>query len=157
MYLVYDARRLSDESMVEYFRRRAVGAAIVAGVVAFAGIFVLRADAQYLFDGLTSRAVPLVAVSAAAGTTSLVLLVRHAHRGARLAAVSAVAAIIVGWGVAQWDYLLPETLTIAQGAAPTGTLAALVVVTVAAAVFVFPAIALLFVLDQRGDLPEVEA
>jgi cytochrome d ubiquinol oxidase subunit II len=156
VYLVYDARRLSDESMVEYFRRRAVGAAIVAGVVAFAGIFVLRADAQYLFDGLTSRALPLVAISTIAGTTSLVLLVRHAHRGARLAAVTAVAAIIVGWGVAQWDYLLPETLTIAQGAAPTGTLAALVVVTVAAAVFVFPAIALLFVLDQRGDLPEVE-
>ena len=45
VYLVWDARRLADDEMVEYFRRRAVGAAIVAGVVAFAGIFVLRADA----------------------------------------------------------------------------------------------------------------
>ena len=46
--------------MVEYFRRRAVVAAVVAGVVAFVGIFVLHDDAPYLFDGLTSRALPVV-------------------------------------------------------------------------------------------------
>ena len=33
-YLVWDARRIDDATMVEYFRRRAVGAAEVAGVVA---------------------------------------------------------------------------------------------------------------------------
>ena len=43
VYLVWDARRLADDDMVEYFRRRAVVAAVVAGVVAFAGIFVLHA------------------------------------------------------------------------------------------------------------------
>jgi cytochrome d ubiquinol oxidase subunit II len=154
VYLVYDARRLSDDTMVEYFRRRAVIAAIVAGTVAFAGIFVLRTDAPYLFDGLTSRALPLVVISAIAGVTSLTLLIRHARRGARVGAVVAVGAIVVGWGVAQWDYLLPETLTVEEGAAPSGTIMALVVVTIAAAVFVFPAIGLLFVLDQRGDLPD---
>jgi cytochrome d ubiquinol oxidase subunit II len=154
VYLVYDARRLADGDMVEYFRRRALGAAVVAGGVAFAGIFVLRADAPYLFDGLMSRALPLVAVSAIAGTTSLALLIGHAHRGARMAAIVAVAALIVGWGVAQWDYLLPETLTVAEGAAPSGTIMALIVATVAAAIFVFPAIGLLFVLDQRGALPD---
>ena len=49
-----------DPEMVEYFRRRAIGAAVVAGAVGIVGIFVLRADARYLFDGLTSRALPLV-------------------------------------------------------------------------------------------------
>jgi cytochrome d ubiquinol oxidase subunit II len=154
VYLLYDARRLSDDTMVEYFRRRAVVAAIVAGTVAFAGIFVLRTDAPYLFDGLTSRALPLVVISAIAGITTLALLIRHARRGARVGAVVAVGAIVVGWGVAQWDYVLPETLTVAEGAAPSGTIVALVVVTIAAAVLVFPAIGLLFVLDRRGDLPD---
>ena len=74
VYLVWDARRLGDPAMAEYFRRRAVAAAIVAGVVAFVGIFVLRADARYLFDGLTSRALPLVLLSAICGAASLVLL-----------------------------------------------------------------------------------
>src|SRR4029434_11269795 len=32
VYLIWDARRLADHHLVEYFRRRAVGAAIVAGV-----------------------------------------------------------------------------------------------------------------------------
>src|SRR6185503_7194621 len=78
VYLVWDARRLSDRSMVEYFRRRATGAAVVAGVVAFVGIFVLRADARYVFDGLTARALPFVVLSAVCGVTSLALLVRDA-------------------------------------------------------------------------------
>ena len=153
VYLVWDARRLADAAMVEYFRIRALVAAVVAGVVAFVGIFVLASDAEYLFDGLTSRALPLVIVSAVCGAGSLVLLLRANHRGARLAAVGAVAAVIVGWGVAQWDYILPETLTVDAAAAPSGTIAAVLVATVLAVLFVFPAIGFLFVLDQRGMLP----
>ena len=41
-----------------YFRRRAIGAAVVAGAVAIVGIFVLRADAPTLFDDLVSEPCP---------------------------------------------------------------------------------------------------
>ena len=58
VYLVWDARRLADRTMEAYFRRRAIAAAVVAGVTALIGIFVLRADARYLFDELTTRALP---------------------------------------------------------------------------------------------------
>ena len=92
VYLIWDARRLADDPMVEYFRQRAVVVAVVAGVVAFVGIFVLRADARYVFDGLTSRALPLVLAAAACGTASLVLMTRGAQRGARLLAVGASSA-----------------------------------------------------------------
>src|SRR4249919_947942 len=90
VYLVWDSRRLDDETMVAYFRRRAIAAAVVAGAVSTAGIFVLRADARYVFDGLTSRALPLVLAAAACGTASLVLLMRNADRGARILAMGAV-------------------------------------------------------------------
>lgn len=153
-YLVWDARRLGDDDMVEHFRRRALGAGVVCGVVAFAGIFVLNADAEYLFDGLTSRGLPLVLLSAICGIAAIALLIRHNHRGARLAAVGAVVSIIVGWGVAQWDYILPETLTVDDAAAPSGTISAVIVATICAVIFVFPAIGLLFALDQKGLLPE---
>ena len=83
VYLVCDSRRPGDPAMVAYFRRRAVADAVVAGVVAVVGIFVLRSDARYLFGGLTARALPLVIVSAMSGTASLVLLVRGAHQWAR--------------------------------------------------------------------------
>jgi cytochrome d ubiquinol oxidase subunit II len=153
VYLVWDARRLGDNQMVEYFRRRAVAAAVVAGVVAFVGIFVLRADARYVFDGLTSRALPLVIISAVCGVGSLVLLLRGAGRGARVLAMGALASVVVGWGVAQWPYILPTSLKVADAAAPSGTLTALLVATIAAVLIVLPGFIILYTLDQKSLLP----
>jgi cytochrome bd ubiquinol oxidase subunit II len=157
VYLVYDARRLRDPEMVEYFRRRAVIAAVVAGLVAFAGIFVLHADARYIFDGLTARALPLVVISAVCGIGSFVLLIRDAARGARLLAIGAVASLVVGWGVAQWPYILPKTLKVAQAAAPSSTLTAVFVVFGVAVIVILPALGLLYVLDQRSLLEPEQA
>jgi cytochrome d ubiquinol oxidase subunit II len=154
VYLVWDARRLGDPVMAAYFRRRAIGSALVTGVAALIGVFVLRADARYVFDGLTARALPLVILSAVCGTLSLVLLVRDATRWARLLAVIAVASVVVGWGVAQWPYILPTSLEVDDAAAPSGTLATLVVATVLLLVIVVPGFRFLYVLDQRGLLPE---
>jgi len=154
VFLVWDARRLGDADMLTYFRLRAVTAAVAAGVVAVAGIFVLHQDARYLFNGLTSRALPLVIVSMVAGVASLLMLRDRARPGARLAAVAAVAGVVLAWGVAQWDYLLPQTLTVATGAAPNGTIQAVIVATGLAALLIVPAFVLLYTLDQKSLLPE---
>jgi cytochrome d ubiquinol oxidase subunit II len=154
VYLIWDARRLADDTMVEHFRRRAVAAAVAAGIVAFAGIFVLRADSRYVFDGLASRALPLVVLSSVCGMGSLALLLRQSPRGARLLAIGAVASVIWAWGVAQWPYILPTSLEVSAAAAPDATLATLLVVFGIAAVVIVPSLALLYVLDQRSFLPE---
>jgi cytochrome d ubiquinol oxidase subunit II len=155
VFLVWDSRRLSDEFMAGYFRRRAIAAAVVVGVASVVGIIVLHRDAHYAFDGLTSRALPLVVVSVLSGLTALVLLRRRgSDRGARLAAATAVAALVVGWGVAQWDYLLPTTLTVSAGAAPDGTIGAVLVAAAAVVLLIVPGFLLLYVLDQKGLLPE---
>jgi cytochrome bd ubiquinol oxidase subunit II len=153
-FLVTDARRLADEAMVAYFRRRATASAIAAGVVGVAGVFVVSGDAPYVYSGLTSRAVPVVVLSVLCGIGALVLLLRHARRGARPVAVVAVGSVIVAWAAAQWPYLLPETLTVSAGAAPSGTITAVLVATALAAVLLVPAFGLLYVLDQRSLLPE---
>jgi hypothetical protein len=100
--------------VVAYFRIRAVAAGVAAGIVAFAGLLVARNDARYLFDGLTSRALPLVVVSVGAGLGALVLLRANRIAGGRVAAVVAAGALVLGWGVAQWDHLLPESLTLTE-------------------------------------------
>jgi cytochrome d ubiquinol oxidase subunit II len=155
VYMVWDAKRVADDNMVEYFRRRAIGAAVVAGIVAVAGIFVLFDDARYVFDGLTSRAAPLVVISAICGIGSIVLLLRSDHRFARFLAIGAVASVVLAWGVAQWPYLLPESLKVSQAAAPDATLATVLIVFVIAAIVILPSLGLLYVLDQRGIL-EIE-
>src|SRR3954451_18690 len=48
VYLTWDAKRLADPAMEDYFRRRAIGAGVVAGLVASIGIVVFHSDSRYL-------------------------------------------------------------------------------------------------------------
>src|SRR4051812_6195106 len=106
VYLVWDARRLADDEMVEYFRRRAVIAAVVAGVVAFAGIFVLHHDDPFLYSGLTSRGLPAVIVSALCGLRALGLFILEKEDSALVIADGAGASHVLRGGVGEWDYVL---------------------------------------------------
>ena len=66
--------------------------------------------------------------------------------------IGAVVALVAGWAVAQFPYLLPDTLTVADGAGDGGALTALIVVFIVALVTVVPSLALLFRLAQRQAL-----
>lgn len=154
VYLVRDARHGEDPAMVGYFRRRAVVAAVVAGLVAGVGLVVVDRDAHPVFEGLTSTALPLVVLGTVCAVGALLLLVRDATRGARVLAVLAVTSVIGAWGVAQWPDLLPGALSVADAAAPDSTLAALVVAVGLGLVLVGPSFVLLYVLAQRRLLPE---
>jgi cytochrome d ubiquinol oxidase subunit II len=150
VYLVWDARRLDDREMEQYFRHRAIATSVAAGFVAFIGFFILHDYANYVFNGLTSRALPLVIISALCGLGALVLLLRDAHRWARVLAMGAVATVVVSWGVAQWPYILPTSLKVSQAAAPSGTLNTILVVFIVAAIVILPSLGLLYVLDQKS-------
>jgi cytochrome d ubiquinol oxidase subunit II len=154
VFLVADSRRSGDADLESYFARRALAAAVVAGAFAVAGIFALRADARYIYDGLTSDALPLVIVSALCGLGVLVQLLRGARRGLRPLAMGAVVAVIWGWGVAQFPYLLPTSMKISQSAAPAPTLDAVMVIFAIAAIVVLPSLGLLYWLSQKELLGE---
>ena len=153
-YLIVDARRLGDADLERYFTRRAFGAGIGAGILAAVGILVLREDSEYVYDRLVGEALPLVLISAACGVAVLVLLGLHRTRGTRVLGAATVAAVIGAWGVAQWPYMLPETLTVNAAAGDSSTLGWVLIVFVVAIVLVIPSIFLLFVLDQRSRLEE---
>ncbi len=154
VFLVTDARHAGAPDLEHYFARRALFAALATGAIAVAGIFALHADARYVYDRLTDQGLPLVVLSALCGLGVLVLLLRGVHRGLRPLAVGAVVAVIWGWGVAQFPYLLPTSLRIDQAAAPGPTLDAVLIVFAIAAVVVLPALGLLYWLTQRELLGE---
>jgi cytochrome bd ubiquinol oxidase subunit II len=157
VFLISDARRARVSDLERYFTARALGAALAAGALAVAGILVLRADARYVYDGLTHEGLPLVILSALCGLAVLGLLRRPRARGARPLAVAAVVAVIWGWGVAQYPYLLPQVLTIADGGGASATLTSVLIVFGLAVVLVLPSIALLFTLTQRSLIEEGES
>jgi cytochrome d ubiquinol oxidase subunit II len=154
VFLVGDARRSGEGGLESYFAHRALGAAVVAGAFAVAGIFALHSEARYVFDRLVDEGLPLVIVSGLCGAGVLASLLRGWRRPLRPLAAGAVAAVIWGWGIAQFPYLLPTSLKITQSAAPPDTLASVIVVFLAAAVVVLPALGLLYWLSQRELLGE---
>jgi len=152
VFLVAEARHRNATDLERYFRARALGAAVVAGLVALGGIAVLDNDAHHLFVRLTHAALPLVIMSAVCGIGAVAALLRNAARLARVLAVGAVVTVIGGWGVAQYPYLLGTHLRLDTAAAPDATLVALLSVFGVAVFTCGPALILLYVLAQRGRL-----
>jgi cytochrome d ubiquinol oxidase subunit II len=150
VYLAADSRRLGDSELEEYFRARALVSAVVGGVLAVAGLFVLHSDARRLYDGLVGGdGLPALIVSALAGAATLALVWRRRYELARVGASAAVAAVVAGWALAQQPVVLPG-LTVSQAAAPRETLVAAIIAVVAGAVVLFPSLGLLFSLVLRG-------
>ncbi|MFJ4732193.1 cytochrome d ubiquinol oxidase subunit II [Streptomyces sp. NPDC088770] len=150
VYLCADADREGRPELAAAFARDAVLSGLAAGIVALAGIAVLHADAPALFHGLTHRALPPVIVSAVAGLAGLGLLSRRRFVAARGAAALAVAAILWAWGAAQYPAMLVGTTTVAQAAANSSVLTAVLVSLGVGAVLLVPSLWLLYATFQRG-------
>ncbi|HVS29239.1 MAG TPA: cytochrome d ubiquinol oxidase subunit II [Solirubrobacteraceae bacterium] len=157
VFLVADARRVGDTQLERYFRVRALAAAAVTGALAAGGLFALHEHARSLFDGLIHEGLPLVIASAVCGSAALILLGRAGWRAPRALAAAAVASVIWGWGIAQYPYLLPRSLTVHAGAGAHGSVVALLIVCGVALIVVVPALLLLFSLHQRSLLEEAHA
>jgi cytochrome bd ubiquinol oxidase subunit II len=157
VYLAADARRQSERALAHDFRLRALAAGVVAGLLALAGLLVIRAEAPALWHGLSSGlGLALVIVSALAGVVTMVLVWVGRFGAARASAALAVAAVIAGWAAAQEPRVLPG-LTVTQAAAGRATLIATIVGVAAGAVVLIPSLALLYSLVLRGRLDTAEA
>jgi len=150
VFLTREASRRSDDRLRRYFALRAAVAGAVSGALSLATLLEIHGSNPALFHGLTHRALPLVIVSAACGLAVLVSLATGRSQALRPLSVLGVAAVVWGWGVAQYPALLPGTgLTLTSGAAPHSILVTVVVVFVAAALLVAPSFLLLFSLHGR--------
>ena len=152
VYLCDDAQRRGEQSLVAPYRRRALAAGTVAGLLAFAGLGVLQRDAHPLYRELIAGpGLPAVIVSGAAGVSALGLVLRRRFQLARLAAALAVAAIVAGWALAQQPQLLPG-LTVDQAAAPRDTLIAVIIAVAGGGTVVIPSLLVLLRLSVAGRL-----
>jgi cytochrome d ubiquinol oxidase subunit II len=148
VYLCADARRSGQERLAEGFRRRALVTGVVVGVAAVAAPLVVRADAPALLAGLTGRALPIALASVLAGVASLGLLIARRYVLVRVTAALAVAAVIWGWGAAQYPQVLPG-LTVPAAAGDPAVLTAVLWVLGIGALLLVPSLVFLFTVFQR--------
>jgi cytochrome bd ubiquinol oxidase subunit II len=155
VYLAGDSQRAGLEDLVRAFRARALGSGAVCGVLALGGIAVVRSDARDLYDGLTSGGgLALVVVSGLAGVATLALVWRGRFGLARFTAALAVAAVVVGWALAEDPYVLPGQLTLDQAAAGNAVLSAVVIGIGVGALILGPSLWFLYRLVLQGRLDQ---
>jgi cytochrome d ubiquinol oxidase subunit II len=155
VYLTGEARRRGDRRLQSYFSRRAQAAAIVAGALSLAVLAELDRANPILYGRLTGRSLPLVVI---AGLCGLIVVAQLSARRLRLkevrvVAAAGVAAVIWGWGVAQYPVLLPHTtLTLWNAGGPHEIFVALIGLFFIAVVLIGPSFVLLFTLQSRRVL-----
>jgi cytochrome bd ubiquinol oxidase subunit II len=148
-YLTVDTE--GEPDLQADFRTRALWSGLSLLPAAALTFALAQPGAPRIFAGLTSWWAPLLlAVTAVLAAGALWALWRRRFRWARAAAAGQVAAILVGWGVAQYPYLVVPDLTLSTSAAPPATLRLLTWALVLGALVLFPAFAYLFYVFKRA-------
>ncbi|MFE9813250.1 cytochrome d ubiquinol oxidase subunit II [Streptomyces sp. NPDC005548] len=156
VFLCSDARRFRADDLVDYFRLRAWIAFAALVILALVALPVTRADARYVWDGLTSGVgLLMVILAAVCGLATVLLLARRFLGWSRYTSVATVALAVLAWGFAQRPYLLPTSLTVSQAAGASHSMRWLGIVTLIAVVLVGPALVLVYRLDTKGRLEEL--
>ena len=145
-FLAADARRGGNEALATEMGRKSLIAGAVTGAAAIGAAVTIELDAPTLASGLHGRGLPLIIISALAGAASMWRLWHGDWARARIGAIIAVAAIVIGWGVGQYDWILVDEVTIAEGIGARSTQVGLVIVFALAAVTAVPALIWLYVL-----------
>jgi cytochrome d ubiquinol oxidase subunit II len=154
-FLAGDATRAGMPDLAEAFRRRALGAAIVAGGFAIGGLAVVNSDAPDLYDGLTSGGgLALVVASAGLGIATIALIWSRRFELARYASGLTVGTLIVGLALAQRPDFLPGELSFDDAAADDATLIATLVALAIALAVIVPSLWWLFRLSLEGRIRE---
>jgi cytochrome bd ubiquinol oxidase subunit II len=153
VFLTRDAQRHAPHLLPD-FRRYATRAGIGVGVLAAAGLLVVRLDSPALSTALwRGPALAVILISIASGLASLALIYAGQYLAVRVTAGLAAAAVLWAWGIARYPVLLLPDATVDSAAANPAVLHALLVVTVVGAAILLPSLSWLFALFQRQAPP----
>jgi len=151
---VYLILETDDPGLAEDFRRRALGALGLVSLLSIAVPFLSSGGAPGFHQSLTGCrwSAPLLGANALAALGAGVSLWRRAYPLARACAAAQVTLLLLGWGMAQYPFLVRPDLSIPTGAASPETLRLMVIILSVGAVFLFPAIYLLLRIFKKDAL-----
>ncbi|HET6797680.1 MAG TPA: cytochrome d ubiquinol oxidase subunit II [Gemmatimonadales bacterium] len=135
-----------EAELIEDFRRRALGAGIAVFVASALALFLAGSAAPLVRKGLMASpwAVPLQLATGVTAALVFAALWLRWFRLARLGAVLQVTLIFWGWPLAQYPFLVPPDLTVANSAAPNVTLRLTLIALTVGGVVLLPSLWYLF-------------
>ncbi|MBW6502798.1 cytochrome d ubiquinol oxidase subunit II [bacterium] len=151
---VYLVLETNDSGLREEFRRDSFRSAAALVFLSGVTLAVAAFDAQEFFRSLTGSpwSIPIVAAEVAAAAGAIVSLALRRYPLARACAAAQVSLLLIGWGMAQYPYLVRPDITVFSAAASSGTLRYLLGALAAGAVLLFPAIFFLLWVFKREAL-----
>lgn len=135
-----------DPALQDDFRGRALFSGFVSMLAAFATYVAAGNSAKEIRDGLSSAPFALLIESCAAIAAFVAFqgLWSRRYFRARLAAAAQVSLIIIGWGAAQYPYLVRPGLTIFNSSAPSNVLVEIEIACAFGGALLFPSLFLLY-------------
>ncbi|MBK9944588.1 MAG: cytochrome d ubiquinol oxidase subunit II [Kouleothrix sp.] len=151
VYLTVEA---PDDDLREDFRRRALGAAVAVGVLALAVLLLSVDGAPRIRAGVSASpwAWPLQIATGLAALGAIGALWVRRYLLARVLAAAQITLILLGWGAAQFPYLVEPSITIYDAAAPAVTLRLLLIAVAVGALLLFPSLYVLFRIFKGPDV-----
>jgi cytochrome d ubiquinol oxidase subunit II len=148
VYLIHETE---DPGLREEFRRDSLRSAAALVLLSGLTLALAAADAKEFFRALTGRSwsIPLVAAEGVATVGAIAFLARRRYPLARACAAAQVSLLLIGWGIAQYPYLVRPDVTVFSAAASPRTLRFLLGALAVGAVLLFPAIFFLFRVFKR--------
>lgn len=148
-FLTREAMQIGDEDLRCVWRQRSLATGMWMGILALVGLVFVSMEAPFLREGFFTRGWPLVGTSVLAGVVSLIAMWRDKINVAVLGAATTVGAVTCGWGISQFPFIVPPSLTVEMAKAPANVLWWMVGSTAVGISIVAPSIACLLVLFKR--------
>lgn len=149
VYLIMESR---DPSLSRLFRLRAITSGVVVLILAAIALFLTGEGAPEIHQGLTNTALgrATIVTTALIHLAALWALIAQRDLPARLLAAGGTVAILWGWALSQYPYLVEPSVTI-YDAAPHGTLDVLLASLLLGSVVLLPFLLYLYKLF-KGDV-----
>ncbi|MGV3721133.1 MAG: cytochrome d ubiquinol oxidase subunit II [Actinomycetota bacterium] len=142
----------TEGELQEDFRRRALGAGAVMAALAVLTLGVARLDApRFWSQMLQPQAAPVLAGAGLLGLASTGAVLRRRYVWGRVAAAGQVTLVVLGWGIAQYPYLIYPDFPLSASAAPDPTLHLVLWSLIPGGLLLGPSLWLLFRVFKGGN------
>ncbi len=144
VYLTMEARNDHDESLAETYRLRAIIAGAVTAVLGALGLLLSPSEAPILWQGLLTRALPVVIATMLIGLATAASLFFRRYGLARIFIILESAFLLGSWGLSQYPFIIPPHVTIDNAANDPNVIVALLISIGIGMLLVLPALYYLF-------------
>ncbi len=144
VYLAAEARAIHEDNFAASYRLKALVSGALVSILGIVCISLSLGQAPWLWQGLLAHAWPYAIAAILSGSLVLLTLVQHKYRLAGFFVILETTLMLFSWGIAQYPYILPPTLTIEQAANAPQVVTTLLIVMIIGMLIVIPSLLFLF-------------